>query len=316
MTTGEWYRRFAVHEAAGLSPTYERLAMAVAGASDLLAALDALPERQRQPNLVFAAARLLGSPLEDRRSFLAWIEKNWAQLTGVLAAKRTQTNEAGRCASLLPLLSRIEGPIALLEVGAAAGLCLYPDRWRYRYGAEVIGDPSAPLLVCEPVGAFTAPTRLPEVIWRAGLDLNPLDVTNDDDAHWLEVLVWPEQHERLERLRAAVQLARADPPTLVRGDLNDDLLRLVAQAPSDATLVVMHSAVLTYLSAEERRRFVDQVTALPGHWISNEGPSVLPSVAARLPADQPLREEHFLTALDGHPLAWSGPHGQSIELLP
>ena len=38
--------------------------------------------------------------------------------------------------------------------------------------------------------------RLPELrlvsgVWRAGIDLNPLDVADPDDVHWLSCLVWP-----------------------------------------------------------------------------------------------------------------------------
>ena len=99
------------------------------------------------------------------------------------------------------------------------------------------------------------------------------------------------------------------------GDLNDDLATLAAKAPSDATLVVFHSAVLTYITPEVRQRFVDQVTALPGHWISNEGPGVLPALTAQVPAGREDTQHRFLTALDGRPVAWSGGHGQSVELL-
>lgn len=232
-----------------------------------------------------------------------------------MRTRLTQTNEPGRCATLLPFLAAIEGPLALLEVGASAGLCLYPDRWQYRYADAVVGDPDAPLLACEPLGPFTAPSRLPEVIWRAGIDLNPLDVTDADDVRWLEALVWPEQTERRARLHDALAIARDDPALLTAGDLNDELVALASNAPDDATLVVFHSAVLTYVSAEARGRFVEQVTALPGHWLANEGPGVLPAVTAQVPAGRADSQDRFLTAFDGRPVAWSGPHGQSVELL-
>lgn len=313
--TSEWYAGFAVREAAGNSPTYERLAYAVAASPEIIDRLDTLPDDKRQPNLLFASTRALGGPVHAPAAFTEWVVANWDALAATMRARLTQTNEPGRCATLLPFLSRFDGPLALLEVGASAGLCLYPDRWQYRYEDSVVGDPRAPLLTCEPFGAFTAPIRLPQVMWRAGLDLNPLDVTEADDVRWLEALIWPEQTERRDRLREAIAIAQDDPALLVAGDLNDDLAALATKAPGDATLVIFHSAVLTYVSPEERQRFVDQVTALPGHWLSNEGPGVLPAVTAQVPTGREDTRHRFLTALDGRPVAWSGPHGQSIELL-
>ena len=117
------------------------------------------------------------------------------------------------------------------------------------------------------------------MVWRAGIDLNPLDVRNPDDVAWLEALIWPEQDFRRERLRRAIAVAQADPPLLVAGDLNDQLLALAAQAPSDATLVVFHSAVMAYLDAEARDRFRATMARLAVergcHWLSNEGHTVI-----------------------------------------
>ena len=227
--------------------------------------------------------------------------------------RSTQTNEAGRCATLLPVLSGMPGPLALLEVGASAGLCLYPDRYRYDYGSGVVGDGDGPVLECAWERDAPPPTHRPEVVWRGGLDLHPLDVTDPDDLHWLECLVWPEQEQRRERLRQAAAVVAAEPPLLVTGDLVDDLVHLAAQAPQDATLVVFHTAVLGYVEPDRRRQFADLVRSLPGHWVANEHPSLLDGVvpAAAL-APRPRREgpEPFLTALDGIPVGWAGPHGQ------
>ena len=79
-----------------------------------------------------------------------------------------------------------------------------------------------PLLECAATG-LVPPARVPEVVWRAGIDLNPLDVTDPADVAWLEALIWPEQSDRRERLRAAIAVVAADPPILVRGDLLDEL---------------------------------------------------------------------------------------------
>jgi hypothetical protein len=315
LETRDWYSYFAEHEAHDHSPIYERLALAVATSDAAIERLLTLPHSKRQPNLLFASVRRLGGPVNSPVDFLDWTLEHWDELAQTMSMRLTQTNEPGRQATLLPILATLPGPLALLEVGASAGLCLYPDRWQYDYAGTRIGDPTRPQLRCTPHGPVPLPTAVPEIVWRAGIDLNPLDVTNPDDVAWLEALVWPEQNERLDRLRSAVQIARADPPLLVAGHLNERLVLLANQAPAHATLVVFHSAVLTYIPLQEREIFVDLVTKLPGHWISNEGPSVLPDVAALVPAGTADSQNRFLTALDGRPVSYSGPHGQSVEAI-
>jgi hypothetical protein len=233
---------------------------------------------------------------------------NWSALEEQLLVRVTQTNEAGRCAVLLPVLSALPQPLALLEVGASAGLCLYPDRYGYRYGDRSVGA-GPPVLDCDATG-MTPPARVPEVVWRAGLDLYPLDVTDPDDVAWLDALIWPEHEHRRARLRAAAAVAAADRPLLVRGDLVDDLPALAARSPAGATLVVFHSSVLYLLSEQRRATFVDVVRGLPGHWIANEGPDVLRH-DANLP-DPPDDAAHNVLALDGTPVAWTRGHGQAL----
>ena len=160
------------------------------------------------------------------------------------------------------------------------------------------------------------------MVWRAGIDLNPLDVRNPDDVAWLEALIWPEQDFRRERLRRAIAVAQADPPLLVAGDLNDRLPALAAQAPPDATLVVFHSAVMAYLDAGARDRFRGTMARLAVergcHWLSNEGHTVIlqadgSSVVPEMD-DERLRGR-FLLLHNGEPVAITGPHGQSLEWL-
>lgn len=310
------YKSFAREAAEAGSPIYKNLAWLIALDNELLDVIDQLPPIKRQPNLLLAAVRFLDGPVEDIDSFKNWTLKNWEEVSDVMRVRMTQTNEAGRCASLLPLLAQIPGPLALLEVGASAGLCLYPDRYQYQYGSKRVGDPNSPLLLtCEISGAVPIPDVVPTVVWRGGIDLNPLDLTVATDLRWLESLIWPGQRDRLVRLRAAANVVRSDPPKIVKGDLNNDLLALVETVPPGATLVIFHSAVLTYLTEDERQIFVETVKNLPGHWISNEGPRVLPNIAegvTKRPPDAPVR---FLMALDGKPIAWTAPHGQSLEWI-
>jgi len=251
--------------------------------------------------------RLLGGPVDDPAAFHDFTVANWPAIEAELRTRATQTNEAGRCALLLPVLASLPQPLALLEVGAAAGLGLYPDRYAYRYGDHTIGSGEA-VLDCALSGT-APPARLPEVVWRAGLDLNPLHVTVPADVAWLEALIWPEQRHRQDRLRAAAAVAAADPPMILRGDLVDDLPSLAAQAPAGATLVVFHTSVLYQVPAERRARFVDLVRGLPGHWISVEAPDVV-RYEGLPPA--PGEALYNVLALDGSPLAWTLGHGQAM----
>src|SRR5207248_11710688 len=215
------YRRFAADEARGRSPLYEELARGVAADSEILDFLLALPRPKRQPNLLFAAARsLLGTP-DGWNRFRRGVTQRKDALHALMLMRSTQTNEPGRCAALLPVLTRLPQPLALLEVGASAGLCLLPDRYRFEYdhhsddhsgsaasGAArrpgvVAGDLDSPVVLRSRV---EGPARRPgpiSVSWRAGIDLNPLDVTDPDDVRWLDALVWPGDHDRRERLHHA-----------------------------------------------------------------------------------------------------------------
>jgi hypothetical protein len=286
--------------ARGRSRPYEILAAEVAGDPPVLAFLASLPPAKRQPNLVFAAARyLLGRPA-DIASLREVVADRGAELAVVIQTRRTQTNEPARCASLLPALMLLPQPLALLEAGASAGLTLLPDRYSYDYaGHRITGtDPQAPVLRCEPRGPVPLPDRVPAVCWRAGLDLSPLDVTSDADMRWLDCLLWPGERGRRQRLVGAIATARRDPPAVHRGDLLTDLPALARQAPSGATLVIYHSAVLGYLSDAERGRFAEIVRGLDAVWLSNE-PAQLPNVTTPAAGDsscQIVRDGHTLLA--------------------
>ena len=110
-----------------------------------------------------------------------------------------------------------------------------------------------------------------------------------------------------------MRVAAEIPPVVVKGDLVDDLAMLAAMAPRAVPLVVFHSAVLAYVTPEIRTRFAELVKELGAVWISNEFPRVLPDVAVKL--DRPPPEDRFVLAVDGEPVAFTGPHGQSIDWL-
>jgi hypothetical protein len=310
MDTADWYRGFADREAWDVSPLYEEFALGVARDADVLAFLHTLPEAKRQPNLLFGAVKYLTGVLPDYEAFRGFVVGRQDDLRDLMSVRSTQTNEPGRCAVLLPLLAALTQPIALLEVGASAGLCLLPDRYGYDYGGRRVGPTDAPVTFpCDPRGPVPVPEAVPEVVWRLGVDLHPLDVTDPDTGRWLAALVWAGEVDREDRLRAAIRVASNDPPSVTAGDLLSETARLAAGAPPEATLVIFHSAVMPYLSPEDRTRFIDALSQLPAVWVSFEGLGVLPGIGARLGVSE-RDDRAFVLARDGQPMALADPHGR------
>ena len=317
VAVSDWYRRFSADEAHGRSPLYEALAAGVADDADILAFLLTLPPAKRQPNLLLGAVRhLFGTP-RDWAQFRTIILGNGNAISTFMLTHATQTNEPGRCAVLLPVLARLPQPLALIEVGAAAGLCLLPDFYAYDYGVQRVhsANPDAPVFACRASAPMRLPSCLPRIVWRAGLDLSPIDIADAEQTAWLITLVWPEQVERVGRLKAALAIAAHHTPRVIKADLlTDKLEALCREAPKDATLVIFHTAVLPYVVDPARRaEFGRRAMAAARYWISNEGHGFFPDIAkAATPSAVPGR---FLLAVNGAPVAWTDPHGAAMEWI-
>lgn len=344
--TADFYARFAAVDAAGESETFAAWADGVSRDEEVLRLLGELPPERRQPNLLFAAARWHGAPTPSGyEAFRRRLQADWASVSATMSTRTTQTNEPGRCATLLPLLDLIGAgrPLALLEVGASGGLCLHPDRYSYRYrdaDGDIVGrldpagGPSSVVLDCRLTGEAAVPEGLPQVVWRGGIDLNPLDVTDPETRQWLATLVWPEHHDRRERLEAAADLvAGLEPGATGRGEVRvgdaaggdlEDLVieaeRAVAESHPEAVLVILHTAVAAYFPHALRQTWPDRMRALcaqgpPRHWISQEGPGVLPGVSETATC---IAEDDaaFCLALDGGVRAWTHGHGRALQWCP
>jgi hypothetical protein len=172
-----------------------------------------------------------------------------------------QTNEVGRSASLVPgflEVARTTGlPLRLLELGASAGLNLRVDRYRYEQSGVGWGDPASAVRFEDLWPGATPPLGTPAtIVSRAGCDRDPIDATRPEAALTLLAYVWPDQQERLDRTRAALDIAAGFPVDLERSAIEDWLPgQLAAPAPGVAT-VVFHSIVWQYLSESTRALIV------------------------------------------------------------
>jgi hypothetical protein len=277
----ETFARFARLEC-GESPLYRRLADAAAGDRDVLA-LAAAAVHGPKPYLLLAAVHHLllsgvrhplasfypslggtsTPPDSAEATFRDFCLVHAEAIITVMAAHRVQTNEVARCAILLPAFATVAArtaprPLVLVEVGTSAGLLLRWDRYAYDYGDAGRYGPESNLIIhCEPRGPLRPPLPrpLPAVRARTGIDLNPIDVNDPEQARWLRALIWPDQPERDARLHQAIGVARRYPVSLIRGDALAVLPRLVPELPGDGYLCLFHLHTLNQFSAEDRHRY-------------------------------------------------------------
>ncbi len=299
------YRRFAEVDAAGTSPLYERVAIARSGSDDALGALEAAPARKRMPGLILAALQDLA--LAGRAPALAAAyaaaDGNAAaraaidtllgrtdEVVAIAARRRLRPDETGPCAVLHPAIAEATRrvgatAVGLIDVGGSAGLNLNVDRVGISYSnGQTLGDPSSPVrFTASLVGDRPVPTlTIPEVVARIGIDREPVDVTDADDARWLRACLPPDQPERAAMLDAELALAATDPPLLLTGDAVDLLPEALARVPADALPVVVTTWALSQVPLESRLRFLQRLDAAATDravaWVSVEGVGVAPAV--------------------------------------
>ena len=123
-----------------------------------------------------------------------------------LAERQVQTNETTRAIAWMwpACLAPSSTPLELFDLGASAGLNLVADGLPAPW-TDAEGQP----LVPHPPG---------DIERRVALDLRPLDPRDEQDVSWLRACVWPEQHERLARLDAALARARELPIMVIESD--------------------------------------------------------------------------------------------------
>ena len=230
----------------------------------LMGAVNRLVLRGAEPALgeLYAAAER--KPEAEWVEFRAVLERNAAELRELVELP-VQTNEVGRCAALLPGFLAVAAatglPLRLLEVGASAGLNLRWDSYRYRAGDFAWGPADSPVtLDFELTGEVHPDPRAPvEIAARRGCDAAPVDPAAAEGRETLLAYVWPDQGPRLERLRAALDLAASTPVAVDRESAPAWVEQQLAEPAAGRATVVFHSIVLQYLSEEERTAFESHV---------------------------------------------------------
>jgi hypothetical protein len=199
----------------------------------------------------------------------------WIALREVLAEHRDelragldqapQTNEVGRAGALVGGLLHINawsrGPLRLFEIGASAGLNLRVDHFRVSLpDGRGIGPGDSPVVLDDPWRGPPPAVADLEVVERAGCDVSPLDPTTTEGRLRLTSYVWPDQLERLGRLRGALDVA-ARVPAVVHRQPAAAFVRRVRLVPGTTT-VFWQSVVWQYLSQDERKTVWEGLTEL------------------------------------------------------
>ncbi|HUI49354.1 MAG TPA: DUF2332 domain-containing protein [Acidimicrobiia bacterium] len=328
------------------SPIYDRVSRTVATSEPVLALVEQAPPRSHQPNVLLAAVHYLilggldhplaavyagNSDADPGPLFVDVCSTYPDEIMRLLRTRHTNTNEVGRSAIVALALSataeRAGTPLAHVDVGCSAGLNLYCDRYRLDYGGAGATGPAgaAVEISCEVVGGRPpiAPA-VPPIVERIGIDLDPVDVTDDDQALWQLALVFPDTN-RLPRTRRALEELRRDPPRIVQGDAVDTVGPVLRGLHSDAFPIVTTTWAAAYFPAERRAEFRERLAEVsrtrPVVWVSAEGPGVVDLFAG---VDAPYDAQGLQASVLGlahfegggvvtELLGFAHPHGQWVD---
>ncbi len=280
----------------------------------LMGAVNRLVLAGREPGLAGAYAD--GDPARAWEALRDVVSRNGAELHDMVDLP-VQTNEVGRCNALLFGFMAVAGetdmPLRLLEVGASAGLNL---RWdRYRYVAEDFswGPAGSPVqLEFELEGQLPAFPPTVEIGARHGCDASPIDPTTEAGRLTLLAYVWPDQAERIARMRAALEVASELPVQVDREPAAPWTKQVLSEPTPGQATVLYHSIVSQYLSDEERGAFHDNVQAA-GERATEEAPLAW----LRMEPGGERADVHLTTWPRGETrhIARVGYHGTPVELL-
>lgn len=292
-------------------PGQARPVLWFAALHDLVLRRPELPAARWYASVVGREHVATGDPWPDAR---ATVLDHRDDLARLMATHSTQTNEVNRSVYLavgLALAASDEDvpaatvapftPIALVELGASAGLLLGLDRYDIRLdsdtGSAQLGRPGSPVICSGRDRSTRTVTDLvvPPIEGRAGVDLHPVHLDDVDAVRWLQACLWPDVPGRVERFTAARDLLLPDPPRVIAGDMVDAMPSAVewarAGAVADVHVVVFSSWALTYVARDRRRDLETAMQELSRDvrrlsWLTAEPPGCAPGVTP--PPSAPL----------------------------
>ena len=200
-----------------------------------------------------------------------------------------QTNEIRRSAVVLAGLAEVarrypSKDVALFELGASGGLNLLADRYQLKLPDLTLGQENA-TVVLSPEWAGPLPhVQLPKVTDRQGVDLAPLNPTDDADRLRFLAYLWPDQPDRQIRTELALAEAKKTPVKLDAGDAAHWLENALAQPDTESLRVVFHTVAWQYFPKATKSRATAALAAVntPTLQIGMEADDTTPGAAITL----------------------------------
>jgi hypothetical protein len=178
------------------------------------------------------------------------VSERLVEIVAVCRERRYQMNEVARCTQIalgIAATARPAGPVGLIDLGTGAGLGLQLDRYRYQVGDHAFGPPGAALsLRCQVRGGRPPDAALPPIAARAGIELNPISLSEPAELAWLRACAPPEA-SALTRLTAATEVARQSPAPIIAGDVVDALPGVLARFPAGLPVAIVDAYLAVFL---------------------------------------------------------------------
>jgi hypothetical protein len=269
----------------GVSPLYDKIVGNLIKDRDLLQLISEAGDRPFIYNLFMGAAHYLvletatsdlspfygaspnganGQDSDPYPHFRDFCFMHKIEILNLVTQREVQINEVRRCAVLVPALAAVSNrvncaPLALLDVGACAGLNLNFDRYFYDYGvAGTVGPENSTVRIASAARGQTVsmvPRAFPSIPWRLGIDSDPVDVTDSHAVNWLVGLVSPDDRKRMDLLKAALSIARQNAPQLLKGKAVDVLTSALSSIPDGLVPCIFHSFTTHHFSRDELKQF-------------------------------------------------------------
>lgn len=228
-----------------------------------------------------------------------------------------QTNEVRRSAALIPACLSLQDhlglPLVLSELGASAGLNLNWDQFCLTLNGVKFGDASSKVHLKPDWSGPLPPNVDPNVISKAGCDLNPLDPARD--ALRLQSYIWPDQINRMIRTKEAIAIARKNPAPVEKSDVQGWLQKRLSQRHTGAVHVIYHTIAWQYFPPETQKSCEDLIRTAgqaatpdaPIAWLGMEADDNPDGANIRV-TYWPSGETHDLGRIDFHGrwVKWNG----------